>query len=169
MRDHELIPYGRPLDGEPGDHVLTPFRVDDGTIVLVDRGLGAVPRRRGGPPPKPPRRRGPPPSRACCSPPRRARRSRRAPGTIVRALDPAAIADVTGLELAPVSLAMTAQVPAQPQGLPAPAPLPPRDEGPHLSYAVQWFSFAAITLLGYVLLARRDRRAVDAGPEGAER
>ncbi len=29
--------------------------------------------------------------------------------------------------------------------------------GPHLSYAIQWFSFAAITLIGTVLLIRKER------------
>lgn len=38
-------------------------------------------------------------------------------------------------------------------------PVPPLDEGPHLSYAVQWFSFAAIALVGYAVLAWRSRRA----------
>jgi surfeit locus 1 family protein len=33
-----------------------------------------------------------------------------------------------------------------------PAPL---DDGPHLSYAVQWFSFAAIAVVGGVILARK--------------
>lgn len=32
------------------------------------------------------------------------------------------------------------------------------DRGPHLSYAVQWFSFAAIALIGAPLLVRRQRR-----------
>lgn len=31
----------------------------------------------------------------------------------------------------------------------------PLDDGPHLSYAVQWFSFAVIALVGSVLLARK--------------
>jgi surfeit locus 1 family protein len=34
---------------------------------------------------------------------------------------------------------------------------PPLDEGPHKSYAIQWFSFAAIALFGLVLLVRQDR------------
>ena len=32
---------------------------------------------------------------------------------------------------------------------------PPLDEGPHKSYAIQWFSFAAIALFGLVLLFRQ--------------
>jgi cytochrome oxidase assembly protein ShyY1 len=33
--------------------------------------------------------------------------------------------------------------------------VPPLDEGPHKSYAVQWFSFAAISIVGTVLYLRR--------------
>jgi surfeit locus 1 family protein len=36
-------------------------------------------------------------------------------------------------------------------------PLPELDEGPHLSYAVQWFAFAAIALVGYLVLVLRRR------------
>jgi cytochrome oxidase assembly protein ShyY1 len=49
---------------------------------------------------------------------------------------------------------------------PIPAPLPEPTEGPHLSYAIQWFTFAAIALVGYGLLVRRDRRKV-AAPQTA--
>jgi len=35
-------------------------------------------------------------------------------------------------------------------------PLPSLDEGPHLSYAVQWFAFAAIVVVGSVTLARKE-------------
>jgi surfeit locus 1 family protein len=39
-----------------------------------------------------------------------------------------------------------------------PAPrltVPPMDEGPHRSYAIQWFSFAAISIIGTILFLRR--------------
>jgi surfeit locus 1 family protein len=58
----------------------------------------------------------------------------------------------------PVYLLLERQVPPQTGSLPEPPPLPPLTNGPHLSYAVQWFSFAAIALFGYVVLLRRDRR-----------
>jgi cytochrome oxidase assembly protein ShyY1 len=45
---------------------------------------------------------------------------------------------------------------------PIPAPLPDTSEGPHLSYAIQWFTFAAIALVGYGLLVRRARRGTAA-------
>ncbi len=49
-----------------------------------------------------------------------------------------------------------------PQSLPARLPPPTLSEGPHLSYAVQWFSFAAIALIGWGLLARRSGAVVPA-------
>lgn len=40
------------------------------------------------------------------------------------------------------------------------------DEGPHLGYAMQWFSFGAIALIGVGVMVWRDRRTLPAG--GAE-
>jgi surfeit locus 1 family protein len=57
-----------------------------------------------------------------------------------------------------LALLLEEQSPTQPGDLPEPAPLPELDEGPHLSYAIQWFTFATIALVGYVVLSRRDRR-----------
>jgi surfeit locus 1 family protein len=45
--------------------------------------------------------------------------------------------------------------PADPASPPLPEPLPEMSEGNHLSYAVQWFSFAAIAVAGLFILARR--------------
>ena len=42
--------------------------------------------------------------------------------------------------------------------MPEPPPLPQLTNGPHLSYAFQWFSFATIAIVGYVVLVGRDRR-----------
>lgn len=42
-------------------------------------------------------------------------------------------------------------------GPPHRVPLPALSEGNHLSYAVQWFSFAAIALVGLVILVLRSR------------
>ena len=44
--------------------------------------------------------------------------------------------------------------------IPIRLPLPALDEGPHKSYAIQWFSFATIAIvgtLGYLLTARRSK------------
>jgi surfeit locus 1 family protein len=39
------------------------------------------------------------------------------------------------------------------------------DQGPHLAYAVQWFAFALISLIGYLFLLRRARSRRDVGPD----
>lgn len=52
---------------------------------------------------------------------------------------------------------------------PVPAGLPQLDPGPHLSYAVQWFSFAAIFIIGWaalLLVRRRPGPSVGAPPPG---
>jgi cytochrome oxidase assembly protein ShyY1 len=36
--------------------------------------------------------------------------------------------------------------------------LPAMDDGPHLSYAIQWFTFAAIALYGALYLLWLERR-----------
>ena len=45
-------------------------------------------------------------------------------------------------------------------GVRAPRPLPPPslDQGPHLGYAFQWFSFAAIAILGWLALVLKRER-----------
>lgn len=42
---------------------------------------------------------------------------------------------------------------------------PERDEGPHLSYAVQWYIFIAIAAIGVVYAARREYRTLNVGSD----
>ncbi|MEX0985517.1 MAG: SURF1 family protein [Actinomycetota bacterium] len=166
----ELILYGRPLRSAPGDHVLTPLLLDGGDVLLVDRGWvpfeadRTAPVRDGPPPDEPVRLEGVllPPEEGAAFP-------EGVPGSTVRAIDIETIAATTGLDLAPVYLLLQAQTPPQAGDLPTPAMLAARDEGPHLSYAIQWFSFAAIAIVGYVLLMRRDRGSRHGADDGAMR
>ena len=52
-----------------------------------------------------------------------------------------------------------------PEGAPELVPLgrPELSEGPHLGYAVQWFTFTTIAVVGYALLLRR---VAGTGPRG---
>jgi surfeit locus 1 family protein len=43
-----------------------------------------------------------------------------------------------------------------PLGIPPRISAPTLDEGPHMSYAIQWFSFALIAIVGTVLFIRKD-------------
>jgi surfeit locus 1 family protein len=37
-------------------------------------------------------------------------------------------------------------------------PAPALDEGPHMSYAIQWFAFATVAIVGGVAFVRAGRR-----------
>ena len=66
--------------------------------------------------------------------------------------------------LLPVYVQLQTQAPP-PGDLPVPVPPPDLGEGSHLAYAVQWFVFATITLVGYPLILRRLGRPGDRDQE----
>lgn len=47
--------------------------------------------------------------------------------------------------------------------------IPPLDEGPHFSYAIQWFSFALVALAGAWFVVRQARAERAAPPSGPDR
>ena len=82
--------------------------------------------------------------------------------------DPAAAAELLGIAPAldeTVYLSLLAQDPPREQDIPFPVPLPDLGEGPHRSYAFQWFTFATIGAVGYAIvlyrIARGDQRRGD--------
>jgi len=83
----------------------------------------------------------------------------------LEAIRPAAAAASAAVPAASAAVpAASAAVPAASAAVPAaaPWPLPPEpprvSAGPHLGYAVQWFAFALVTLVGYAALLRRVAR-----------
>lgn len=154
----EVVVYGRALDGEPGHHVVTPLALDDGSAVLVIRGW--VPFRMDTAPVAvaPPIARDVVVEGFLVAAESRGSSPPDAHG-VVRSLDPGAIAQPLPFDVAPLALQLEEQRPPQP-GLPTPVPPPELSEGPHLSYAIQWFSFATIAVVGAAVLLRRDRRSL---------
>lgn len=153
---HEQILSGRTSDnGDPGNHVLTPLVLGDGTAVIVDRGWVPLETQT------------PPATGQAAAP----------PGTVTvtgLALPPDQVSAppvspspplVTRIDLGrgdlpytllPVYVLLQAQQPAQAE--PEVVAPPGFDDGPHLSYAIQWFSFATIAVVGCLILLVRDRR-----------
>jgi surfeit locus 1 family protein len=153
----EIILSGRSYQDIAGNHVLTPLVLDDGSAVIVDRGW--VPLDMASPPvtgaaaaPT-----GPVTIAGLALPPDAisASATSPAPSVVVRI-------DLGGTDLpyplVPVYVLLQTQDPPQASGIPAPVPPPTLNEGPHLSYAMQWFAFATIAIVGCVVLFRRDRR-----------
>ncbi len=157
---HEVILYGRTQGDQSGNHVLTPLILDDGSAVAVDRGWvpfedDSPPLADAAPPNGTVRVTGvllpPEVETAPPSPPA-------APTATFAKVDLGALAAQVPYRLAPAYLLMGSQQPT-PAALPLVAPLPDAaDAPPHLSYAIQWFSFAAIAVVGFVVLVRREHR-----------
>ena len=62
---------------------------------------------------------------------------------------------------------LTASDPPEAEPYPEPLTLPELTDGPHLSYAVQWFIFAAAVAVGWVLAVRKSIRTRQAAARRA--
>jgi surfeit locus 1 family protein len=158
---NEIVLTFRSREGSPGVNIVTPVRLTGSdTALLVVRGWVYSPdgttvdltRWREGSSLKgtgfvetyPPSRTGPNGS------------------TIVsnayRWLDKATLEKRLGRPVKPYYVVLTSP-PADTAHTPPRLGVPPMDEGPHQSYAIQWFSFAAISIIGTVLFLKRNDRA----------
>ncbi len=155
----EIVLYGRSRAGEAGNHLLTPLVLDDGSAVIVDRGWVPVSvSTPGSTDAAPPlgsvrvdgvlfRSEGDPPGPVGTV----------SPGeTTLARIDLERIQAQLPYPIAPVYLLLQTQSPAQRSSFPVPATLPRLSEGPHLGYAIQWFTFATVALIGFVVLALRE-------------
>jgi len=85
----------------------------------------------------------------------------------MRRADPVALQPLFPEVLEPLVVRRTVMPPATPAGLRA-APLPRLTRGSHLSYAVQWFLFATIALVGPLVASgafARERQAAVRAPD----
>jgi cytochrome oxidase assembly protein ShyY1 len=160
---HEVLVYGRSLGGEAGHLVVTPLVLDDGGAVLVIRGwvpfaMQSAPVRGALPPP------GEVEVGGFLAPDEGDGTTAPDQGGVIRALDVEGIASSLPYGVFPFPLQLARQTPAQSGSLPTPVPMPDLSEGPHLSYAIQWFSFAAVAVAGAVILLRRDQRSSTEDP-----
>ncbi len=162
----EVLIANRTFDSQAGSWIVTPLRLDDGRQVAVVRGW--VPRLwvagSDG------RDAGAPTGRveitglAFAS----SKGGRVADDEVsgfpeLNRMDTARITEVTGFDIEPTWVKLETQDPAAAE-LPAPVQQRPLDDGPHLSYAMQWFFFSSATVVVYYLILRRKWREVAAAP-----
>lgn len=152
----QVTVFNRTQRGVAGDNVLTALAQTDGRTVLVNRGFVPL----GAEPPTPPG------GEVEVLGTVRASQNRRAGEltdaqlavTEVRRIDIGQLAAQFPGDVAPVYLDLVASTPALGPGDPAPIPPPELSEGPHLSYAGQWFIFSICVLIGWVFAVRRSIR-----------
>ena len=168
---HELALIERTRDGSPGVYIITPVKLPNtDTAVLVNRGwvyspdgvhtdltkwreadsLNATgyvdlfePKRAGI-------------SRSPSQP------------NAYRWLDATVLQTALPYPVLPYIIILQGDTTTPPPGIPPRVSLPPLDEGPHTNYAIQWFSFALIAIVGTILFLIR-ARAQPQQPSGAGR
>ena len=86
----------------------------------------------------------------------------------VRLVNSDTLSGALGLDLVNGFIALIDVTPAQSAEL-VPVTPPPPTEGPHQSYALQWFAFAAIAVVGLFILIRNDLRDRKRAKERAAR
>ena len=166
--DEELLVRSRSLEGSPGSWVMTPLVMADGRAVVVNRGWIANEGRFDAVP-----------------------REYRAPGGTVRITGLVRVTETRGRfgpkdpqtgrlanlaradigrfqsqvaeRLAPAWVQLQTEVPKAAGRVPRSLPTPELTEGPHLSYAIQWFIFSTVAVVGYPLILRRRARELAQG------
>ena len=166
LADAEAMARLRTVQGEAASEVLTPFQLDSGRIVLVDRGY--VRPVSGKPVPDyaaPPAGDVSLVARLLSDEPIDSRATFVEAGhRQVYTVNAETVGKAGGITIAPGYLQLD---PDQPGVLSA-LPLPQLDSGPYLSYAVQWLIFGAMAILGWAYFSWREARPGGALDNGAK-
>jgi surfeit locus 1 family protein len=154
----QFVVVNRSQGGRPGDLVATPLELDDGRILLIERGFVPLDTDSAPAPsgeveivgrlrPSQERRRG--------------QLSDPAEGELdqVQRMDIDRLAGQLPGPVVPMYVELVSSTPAETGPFPEPIAAPELDEGPHLSYAVQWFIFAVCVAVGWVLALRHSIRS----------
>jgi surfeit locus 1 family protein len=155
--DHELIYAARSHRGSPGVNLMTPVRIPGrDTAVLVDRGWIYAP------------------DGATVDQPRWRERDSSFSGyveeipsgkgaafasrpNVISRLGYEAVAHALPYPVAPFYLVVLGDSVMRADRI-ARLTVPPLDEGPHMSYAIQWFAFACVALVGAAVVVTQSRR-----------
>jgi len=159
LSDEQVLARGRPRDGNPGFEVLVPFRLDDGTVFIVDRGWIPVGNTGDTPEavPAAPAGRVTVVARLKAGEPVVAGRS--APEGQIATVHLPDLAERVGEPMYTGAYGLVASEDPAPATAPLQQVKPTPDEGPHLSYAFQWFVFGIMALGALVWAVRQEYRA----------
>ena len=168
LADEQLLVRNRPFDGRPGFDVLTPLLLSDGSIFVVDRGWVEPGSTADAPVAVP----APPDGQvtviAHLKPSEPALLGRTAPEGQIPTIELAAVAQLLDRPTYTGAYGLLESEDPAPTSRPAAATKPQPDEGPHLSYAVQWIVFAIFGFGGLAYALRQEYRLINAN-DPAER
>ncbi|HEY4225844.1 MAG TPA: SURF1 family cytochrome oxidase biogenesis protein [Pseudolysinimonas sp.] len=173
LTDQQLLARNRVFNDNPGFEVLVPFQLDDGTVFVVDRGWLPVGTDQDLPDVIPAA-----PSGELTVVARLQQSEPVLPGRTtpkgqipeINVAEVAKTAGVSGTSYTGAYGLLATESPA-PATRPAAVQEPVIDEGPHLSYAIQWIAFALLAFFGLFWAYRREKRinALPVGEQAAAR
>ena len=154
----ETLVRTRPRQGQVGFEVLVPFEREDGRVIVVNRGWVPTGETRDAPDVIPPAPEGIVSFVGRIRPPEPALAGRSAPEGQIPSIDLEGLQAQLGRSLeTSFYLERVSETPPSPL-TPVSALRPVPDEGPHLSYTLQWFLFALMAFVAYGWLLRNDYR-----------
>jgi cytochrome oxidase assembly protein ShyY1 len=160
--DSQVLVRNRPLDGNAGFEVLTPLQRADGTVFIIDRGWVAPGSKQDYPDSIPAAPTGEVTVEARLKAGEPTLPGRSAPEGQIATIQLDDLAQRIGEPTYTGAYGlMASETPAadiQPRAIPKPV----RDEGPHLSYALQWIVFAILAFIGLGWALRQEYRVVNA-------
>lgn len=155
----EVVVRNRPFEGSSGFEVVTPFLLDSGGVFMVDRGW--IAQASDG---RPSEYAAPPSGHVEIEARLKAGEGRIAgrtsTGVELATIDLPELAERVGEPSYTGAYGVLVQSRADADEPPLAAARPVRDEGPHLSYALQWFVFALLGFIGLGWAANEERRAL---------
>ncbi|MCD1143977.1 SURF1 family protein [Kocuria sp. LUK] len=158
LPEDQVLVRNRPQDGRVGYEVLVPFRTAGGATVVLDRGWVPTGEAANGMPDEVP---APPAGEVVVEArlqPGEPAVDRGAPEGQIASVDLDELRDRWGYAIGTAAYGEVRSEQPAPAAAPAPAPAPEIDSGPHLSYSLQWYAFAALFFVAYGWAARQQVR-----------
>lgn len=169
--EQQLLVRNRPYNGASGFEVLVPFELADGRVFVVDRGWVPVGSSIEAPDAVPAPPDGDVSVVARLKPGEPTLPGRTAPEGQLATIHLPSVAEIVGDDTYVGAYGLLASEDPAPATRPEPALKPEADEGPHLSYALQWIAFGVLAFVALFWAFRRERRiaALPADEQAAAR
>ncbi|WGW13713.1 SURF1 family protein [Saxibacter everestensis] len=153
--DETVLARNRPLHQQSGYEIIVPFVLDSGDAILVDRGWVST-SSSGGVPESVPQPAAGQVTVTAWLRPIQTGIGQGSPEGQITAINPASVPSDSALYQSGYAL-MQSESPAA-TVTPDRLTKPSIDEGPHLSYGMQWFCFGLMIFIGYAYAARTEAR-----------
>jgi cytochrome oxidase assembly protein ShyY1 len=167
LRSEQTLVRNRPLNGIPGFEVLVPLRLDDGSVVVVDRGWLGLGSKNDVPDHIPAAPSGEVTVVGRLQQGEPVLQGRTAPKGQIPSIDLPGMAKIIGEPTYTGAYVLMATEDPAPSETLLKEPKPDPDLGPHLSYALQWIAFGILAFVGLGWAVRHDRKVRREELEGA--